>query len=106
VLRRWPYLHFEQYAMVRRGGVAANSLAKSPPFPIRHASPRLFPAPDVFRPDTLDARGQVPSYDFVITRGEPPVRLGLDLHATRVLRQGHWQLWAVDFSLAPPAGAE
>ncbi len=96
VLRRWPYLHFEQYAMVRRGGVAGNSLAKSPPFPIRHHSPDAFPAPSVFRPDWLDAAKHLPRYDFLLVRGVPPHRLGLDRYASRVLRQGDWQLWAVD----------
>lgn len=50
VLERWPYLHFEQYAVVRGGGVAAHSFTANAPLPVRLRPAARVPAPGVWQP--------------------------------------------------------
>ncbi len=59
VLERWPYLHFEQYAVVHGGGVAAHSFTANAPLPVRLRPEARVPAPGVWRPDEFryDAHG-------------------------------------------------
>ena len=96
VLTRWPYLHFGQYAMVRRGGAAAHSLAKSPPFPLRLRRPADFPAPDPFRPQDFRAEVHLPHYDVVLARGGPPAAVlfaGATVRPTLAFEGGGWRAW-------------
>jgi hypothetical protein len=51
VLERWPYLHFEQYAVVQGGGVAAHSFTVNAPLPVRLRPEARVPVPGVWRPD-------------------------------------------------------
>jgi hypothetical protein len=94
VMERWVYLHVPQYAMVRRGGAAAWSLAKSPPFPVREREPGRLPAPDPFRPQEVSIPDHLEPYDHVLTRAVPPgLRDGLAARTTHVLTAGEWDLW-------------
>ena len=56
VLERWPYLHFEQYAVVRGGGVAAHSFTANAPLPVRLRPEARVPAPAVWRPRRVPLR--------------------------------------------------
>ena len=58
-MERWPYLHFEQYAVVRGGGVAAHSFTANAPLPVRLRPEARVPTPEIWRPGEFryDAHG-------------------------------------------------
>lgn len=60
VLERWPYLHFEQYAVVHGGGVAAHSFTANAPLPVRLRPEARPAAPALWNPDSFryDVHGE------------------------------------------------
>jgi len=71
VLNKWPYLHFGQYYVVRKGGVVSNGLARSAAVPIRYRSPNAFPDMDAFRPQDFSYDAFAAHYDFLLVRDAP-----------------------------------
>lgn len=103
VMTHWPYAHFAQYAMVRKGGVASRSLATSPPFPLHHPRPADYAAPDVFRPRDFDPATHGRLWELAVVRGDPPP--ALPRVATLLARAGTWSLWRLGVSPGPGASA-
>jgi hypothetical protein len=68
VLAQWPYLHFGQYAMVRRGGLTAANLGRVACFPIRMREARTRPQTDPFRPGDFDFESVGRHYDYYLLR--------------------------------------
>jgi hypothetical protein len=103
VFTQWPYVHFGQYAMAFRGGAAGWSLAKSPPFPVRHRRPEDFPAPDPFHPERFRLAEDGRHYDYFLARFGPAEAVLFDPPSPRpvlVASSGPWRLWR-----NPAAGA-
>jgi hypothetical protein len=96
VLEKWPYLHFGQYAMVRRGGAAGGSFAASAPMPVRYRDVKSFPHPGPWRPGDFDPAVHGPCYDYVLVRwtsgGRPPAAGPSGLREP-VFSQGPWRLY-------------
>jgi hypothetical protein len=69
VLDKWPYLHVGQYAMVRRGGVAAGTLGRIPAFPIRLRDADVVRDLDPFRPQDFRLATHGHAYDYFLLRG-------------------------------------
>jgi hypothetical protein len=96
VVTQFPYLHFGQYVMAHRGGAAGWSLAKSPPFPVRHHRPQDFPAPDPFRPQEFRLEDHGPHYDYFLARGGPDTQAlfaGSGPAPVLVYAAGGWRVW-------------
>jgi len=96
VFREWPYLHFVQYVMAFRGGAACWSLAKSPPFPIRHRAVRDFPTLHPFKPEEFRFTIHGPSYDYFIARAGPAtgrIFEGAPAMPELVHEGGGWRVW-------------
>jgi hypothetical protein len=96
VFTQWPYLHFVQYVVAFRGGAAGWSLAKSPPFPIRHPDAAALPTLHPFIPEDFRYGRHGYAYDYFIARAGPgadrifaaaPVRPEL------VFEGGGWRVW-------------
>jgi hypothetical protein len=96
VLERWPYLHFEQYAVVRGGGVAAHSFTANAPLPVRLRTEARVDAPGVWWPDQFryDAHGGF--FDHFLVRDPTgrrdaawPARAALE----EVFREGAWRVY-------------
>jgi hypothetical protein len=106
VLEKWPYLHFGQYAMVRRGGAVAASFAASAPMPVRYRDVASFPHPGVWTPYAFDPEVHGSHYDFVLVRRPDapatlvrqwaaPEALAIDEAATlqRIREAGPWAVY-------------
>jgi hypothetical protein len=95
VLRRWPYLHFEQYAVVRGGGMAAHSFTANAPLPVRLRPEARVPAPALWFPYEFSQKAHGRSFDHLLVRE----RTGGDLvHPTasawdEVFREGVWRVY-------------
>lgn len=95
VLTRWPYLHFEQYAVVRGGGMAAHSFTANAPLPVRLRPEARVPAPGVWWPHEFryDEHGR--SFDHFLVRE----RTGGDAlqpapgTLEEVFREGVWRVY-------------
>ena len=74
VVETWPYLHFEQYAVVHNGGLASHSFAQNAPLPVRQRV--VLAGPSVWRPDEFrfDAHGG-PFDAFLVRKGPPAAAL-------------------------------
>jgi hypothetical protein len=92
VLDRWPYLHFGQYAMVRRGGMTAANLGRVPVFPIRLRDAASFPHVDAFRPGDFRWETMGNAYDYFLLRspGESKARLFPAEAVESVFESGEW----------------
>ena len=97
VLEKWPYLHFGQYSMVRRGGAAGGSFAASAPMPVRYRNANAFPHPSPWRPGDFDPSLHGPSYEYILVRGDPhgfPSVVGSsDGVLETVHREGPWGVY-------------
>jgi hypothetical protein len=96
VFTQWPYLHFVQYVMAFRGGAAAWSLAKSPPFPIRHRAVADFPTLHPFKPEEFRFTSYAASYDYFIARAGPGadrIFEGATVMPVLVQEGGGWRVW-------------
>jgi hypothetical protein len=96
VFTQWPYLHFVQYVMAFRGGAAAWSLAKSPPFPIRHRQARDFPTLHPFVPEDFRYDRHGYAYDYFIARAGPGadrIFAAAPVRPERVFEGGGWRVW-------------
>jgi hypothetical protein len=95
VFTQWPYLHFGQYVMAFRGGAAGWSLAKSPPFPIRHLRAGDFPIPDPFAPGDFRVVEHGPFYDYFLARAGPATEVIFagGRMPTLVHAGGGWRVW-------------
>ena len=69
VMERWPYLHFEQYAVVRGGGMAAHSFTANSPMPVRLRRMARVPAPEVWHPGIPLRRCTREHFDYFLVRG-------------------------------------
>jgi hypothetical protein len=104
VLEPWPYLHFGQYAMVRRGGVTSANLGRFAPFPIRLLHPESLPALDAFRPGHFRYAEIGPHYDAFLVRGTPPPGLLPASKLAPIFAGGDWSVYAPrEEALAPAA---
>ena len=112
VMVRWPYLHFEQYAVVRGGGVAAHSFTANSPMPVRLRRAARVPAPEVWHPGTFDYDLHGGFFEYFIVRGSPVQSLPLwsrkedvvEVHRSldwRVFRR-RFEVDAVEEAPAPP----
>lgn len=92
VLDKWPYLHFGQYVMVRRGGMSAVNLGRVPVFPIHLRDAASFPHVDVFRPGDFRFDGMGRAYDFFLLRspGAWKERLFPAAAVEEVFASGEW----------------
>ena len=79
VLLRWPYLHFEQYAVVRGGGMAAHSFTANSPMPVRLRRVARVPAPEVWHPAAFRYEEHARYFDHFLVRG--------GIEASRALRE-------------------
>jgi hypothetical protein len=95
VMERWPYLHFEQYAVVRGGGVAAHSFAANAPLPVRLRTEARVPAPEVWRPDGFRYEAHGPWFDYFLVRdpGGNADPLRFEDAVTSVFRGGAWRVY-------------
>jgi len=98
VLEKWPYLHFGQYVMVRRGGAVAASFAASAPMPVRYRDVASFPHPGVWTPYAFDPEIHGSHYDFVLVRRAaepPPAPLAIDEtpRLQRIREAGPWAVY-------------
>ena len=99
VLERWPYLHFEQYAVVRGGGMAAHSFTLNAPLPVRLRPEARVPAPRLFWPDEFRYDEHARFFDYFLLRdptGRHNVRsFGGPVH--EVFRGGAWRVYRGPF---------
>lgn len=96
VFTQFPYLHFGQYVMAFRGGAAGVSLAKSPPFPVRHRRPEDFPAPDPLRPQDFRPAEWADRYDYFVARAGPAedaLFAGAPVRPVMVYERAPWRVW-------------
>jgi hypothetical protein len=105
VLERWPYLHFEQYAVVHGGGMAAHSFTANAPLPVRLRPAARVPAPGVWRPDEFryDAHGRF--YDHFLVRdrtGRHDARRTFGGAVDEVFREGAWRVYRGRFQEDEP----
>jgi hypothetical protein len=96
VLERWPYLHFEQYAVVRGGGVAAHSFTANAPLPVRLRPGARVPAPGVWQPGEFRYDVHRGFFDHFLVRDPTgrhdaawPSRSALH----EVFREGAWRVY-------------
>jgi hypothetical protein len=95
VLRRWPYLHFEQYAVVRGGGMAAHSFTANAPLPVRLRPEARVPAPALWFPHEFSQMAHGRYFDHLLVRE----RTGGDLVRPaasawdEVFREGVWRVY-------------
>jgi hypothetical protein len=68
VVGLWPYLHFGQYYMVRRGGTTSNTFAKNPSMPVRYLNIDALPQPSGWRPREFIYSRYGPHYDYFLVR--------------------------------------
>lgn len=96
VLERWPYLHFEQYVVVRRGALAAHSFAAHAPLPVRLRPEARLPAPGVWRPDEFRRETHGSAFDVFLVR-DPESSSALDQRlgagVAEVFREGAWRVY-------------
>jgi hypothetical protein len=95
VLRRWPYLHFEQYAVVRGGGMAAHSFTANAPLPVRLRPEARVPAPRVWHPGEFryDEHGRHFDYLLVRERTGGDVVRAVPGRFEEVFREGVWRVY-------------
>ena len=96
VFTRWPYLHFVQYVTAFRGGAASWTLAKSPPFPIRHRDAGALPTVPPFEPERFRVAEHGHAYDYVVARAGPEARrifAGAPQVPEAVFEGGGWRVW-------------
>jgi hypothetical protein len=104
VMERWPYLHFEWYAVVRGGGVAAHSFTANSPMPVRLRRTARVPAPEVWRPATFDYDQHGGFFDYFLVRGTREQAWALTLRSdavAEVRRAGAWRVYRRRFELGP-----
>ena len=105
VLERWPYLHFEQYAVVHGGGMAAHSFTANAPLPVRLRPRARVPEPRVWHPREFryDEHGRF--FDYFLVRdptGGPDARGQFaDGSADEVFRGGAWRVYRGRFDFQP-----
>ena len=96
VLERWPYLHFEQYAVVRAGGVAAHSFTANAPLPVRLRPLARVPGPPVWQPHEFRYDDHGAFFDHFLIR-DPTGRHGLRRPSgsavNEVFREGAWRVY-------------
>jgi hypothetical protein len=96
VLERWPYLHFEQYAVVRGGGLAAHSFATHAPMPVRVRPEARAPVPSVWRPQDFRYHLHGKSFDHFLVRdptGHADTLAALGAEVTEVFREQAWTVY-------------
>jgi hypothetical protein len=96
VLERWPYLHFEQYAVVRGGGMAAHSFAANAPLPVRLRTGARLPASEVWRPHHFRYHDHGRYFDYFLVRdpgGDADPLRALEAHVEEVFRGGAWRVY-------------
>jgi hypothetical protein len=101
VLERWPYLHFEQYAVVRGGGVAAHSFTANAPLPVRLRPEARVAAPNVWNPGEFRYDRHRDFFDYFLVRVPAAKNEGPSILGTKeVFRGGAWRVYKVyrDFS--------
>lgn len=102
VLERWPYLHFEQYAVVRGGGMAAHSFTANAPLPVRLRPEARVPAPRVWWPSEFSYDEHGRSFDHFLIRD--PVsghNVLFGGSAKEVFRGGAWRVYRGRFDFEP-----
>jgi hypothetical protein len=103
VIETWPYLHFAQYAMVRRGGLASHSFAQNAPLPVRQKV-RLA-GPSVWRPDQFRFETHGDAFDYLLLRGRALRTAAVATGRVELLYDdGTWRVYRrrpVERSMAP-----
>ena len=105
VLERWPYLHFEQYAVVHAGGMAAHSFTANAPLPVRLRARARVPEPRVWHPGEFryDEHGRF--FDHFLIRdptGRQDVLRQLAAGSVdEVFRGGAWRVYRGRFDFQP-----
>jgi hypothetical protein len=94
VLEKPPYLHFAQYAVVRRGGVAANSFTRSAALPVRLRWGRDLPQPSVWAAGEFSYETQGAAWDVFLARGRPsgPDPLDARPELQTLYEEGGWRV--------------
>jgi hypothetical protein len=111
VLERWPYLHFEQYAVVRGGGVAAHSFTANAPLPVRLRPEARVPTPSVWWPRDFRYGEHGRNFDYFLVR-DPARGHSEDFEGAveEVFRAGAWRVYRGRFEAGPrivqPAAGE
>lgn len=96
VLERWPYLHFEQYAVVRGGGVAAHSFTANAPLPVRLRPDARVEVPGVWHPRDFRYDEHGPFFDHFLVRdptGLHELQIPDDAAVEEVFREGAWRVY-------------
>ena len=96
IMERWPYLHFEQYAIVHGGGYAAHSFAANAPLPVRLRPGARVPAPSVWRPYEFRYDEHARFFDHFLIRDPEGAHDGSQLFgdaAEEVFREGAWRVY-------------
>ncbi len=101
VLAHWPYLHFEQYAVVRGGGMAAHSFSANPPLPVRLRVEARVPAPELWRPHEFVFATHARYFDYFLVRDPGGLKdpLRLEDEVTEVFREGAWRVYRMSGSV-------
>jgi len=105
VLERWPYLHFEQYAVVHGGGMAAHSFTANAPLPVRLRPRARGPEPRVWHPGEFryDEHGRF--FDFFLIRDptgrQDVLRQFAPGSVDEVFRGGAWRVYRGRFDFKP-----
>jgi hypothetical protein len=105
VMERWPYLHFEQYAIVDGGGYAAHSFAANAPLPVRLRPEARVKAPGVWRPDEFRYDEHGAFFDHFLVRDPKGTHDGARLFggaAEEVFREGAWRVYRLRFQEVEP----
>jgi len=97
VMERWPYLHFEQYAIVHGGGYAAHSFAANAPLPVRLRPEARVRVPGVWRPEEFRYDDHGAFFDHFLVRDPDGTHDGRKLFggAEEVFREGAWRVYRV-----------
>jgi hypothetical protein len=96
VMERWPYLHFEQYAVVRGGGMAAHSFTANAPLPVRLRPEARVPAPAIWHPRDFRYDEHGGFFDHFLIRdptGRFDVRSPFEGAVDEVFREGAWRVY-------------
>ena len=106
VLYRWPYLHFPQYAVVRRGGMVSGSFARNAPLPVRFRPGATPLEPDGWRSLDFDWLTHASSFDYVLVRGGPRSDRAIfgigEPFVEKVFEDGSWRVYRLHDE-PPPA---
>jgi hypothetical protein len=96
VLERWPYLHFEQYAVVRGGGVAAHSFTANAPLPVRLRPEARVEAPSVWHPGYFRYDQHRGFFEYYLVHDPGGKYEALAILGTKeVFRGGAWRVYRV-----------